>query len=70
LVHHTGGQVIHGELYEVEAALIPRLDRIEGAPELYRLGQVALEGCDRPVYAYFYQQSTEGHSPCADGRWQ
>ena len=64
-----GGQAVHGELYEVEAALIPRLDRIEGAPELYRLGPVALEGCDRPVYSYFYQQSTEGHSPCADGRW-
>jgi gamma-glutamylcyclotransferase (GGCT)/AIG2-like uncharacterized protein YtfP len=71
LVHQAaGGQAIHGELYEVEAALIPLLDRMESAPALYQLGPVALEGCDRPVFAYFYQQGTEGHSPCADGRWE
>jgi gamma-glutamylcyclotransferase (GGCT)/AIG2-like uncharacterized protein YtfP len=70
LIHDAGGQAIHGELYEVEAALIPLLDRVEGAPELYRLGPVALEGCDRPVYAYFYQQSTLGYSPCEGNRWE
>jgi gamma-glutamylcyclotransferase (GGCT)/AIG2-like uncharacterized protein YtfP len=65
-----GGQAVHGELYEVEAALIPLLDRVEGAPALYRLGPVALEGGDGSAYAYFYRQSTEGYSPCADGRWE
>jgi gamma-glutamylcyclotransferase (GGCT)/AIG2-like uncharacterized protein YtfP len=70
LVHASGGQAIHGELYEVEAALIPQLDRMEGAPALYQLAPVALEDCDKPVYAYFYQQSTASHPLCADGRWK
>jgi gamma-glutamylcyclotransferase (GGCT)/AIG2-like uncharacterized protein YtfP len=55
-----GGRPIPGELYEVERALIPRLDQIEGAPELYRLEPVVLEGETAPGYAYLYRGSTEG----------
>jgi gamma-glutamylaminecyclotransferase len=71
LVHHSGeGWAIHGELYEVEASLIERLDRIEGAPSLFRLEPVLIDGHPGEVFAYFYQQSTEGFSLCVDGRWR
>ncbi len=70
LVHRTvEGQTIHGELYEVEASLIERLDRIEGAPSLFRLEPILVDGYSGEVFAYFYQQSTEGYLLCMDGRW-
>src|SRR5262249_34091377 len=43
VVAEKDGRAVHGELYEVERRLIPRLDRIEGAPELYRLEPVEVE---------------------------
>ena len=64
-----GGQAVHGELYEVERHLVPRLDRLEGAPELYRLEPVELEAEPGPVYTYLYQLPTEDLAPCADGCW-
>ena len=71
LVHHTReGWAIHGELYEVAASLIKRLDHIEGAPSLFRLEPVFIEDHPGEVFAYFYQQSTEGFSLCMDGRWR
>jgi gamma-glutamylcyclotransferase (GGCT)/AIG2-like uncharacterized protein YtfP len=70
LVHRDqGGQAIEGELYEVETSLIPRLDRIEGAPELYRLEPIDLEDAG-PAYAYFYQSPIQGREECAGGRWE
>jgi gamma-glutamylcyclotransferase (GGCT)/AIG2-like uncharacterized protein YtfP len=63
------GQPVRGELYEVAAGLVPRLDEIEGAPELFRLRPVALEGHSGPVYAYFYQRDGGGIPPCPGGRW-
>ncbi len=71
LVHAPSeGQAIHGELYEIDADLIPRLDRIEGAPSLYRLGPILIEGCTGEVCAYFYQGGIERFARCQDNRWK
>jgi gamma-glutamylcyclotransferase (GGCT)/AIG2-like uncharacterized protein YtfP len=64
-----GGQVVQGELYAVEAALRPRLDAVEGAPALFRLGPVVIEGEVAPAYAYFYQPRAGGRPRLAAGRW-
>jgi gamma-glutamylaminecyclotransferase len=71
LVRSAGeGRVIHGELYEIDAGLIGRLDRIEGAPSLFRLEPILIDGHAGEVVAYFYQGNVEGFPPCADGRWK
>jgi gamma-glutamylaminecyclotransferase len=70
LVHRpTAGRAVHGELYEVAASLIETLDRIEGAPSLYRLEPVLIEGRAGDVFAYFYQQDTSGLAFCPGDRW-
>ncbi|HEY7157810.1 MAG TPA: gamma-glutamylcyclotransferase family protein [Gemmataceae bacterium] len=70
LVHHEeGGRAIFGELYEVAASLIKRLNRIEGAPSLFRLEPVLIEGNTDEVFAYIYQRDTDGYSLCVEGRW-
>jgi gamma-glutamylcyclotransferase (GGCT)/AIG2-like uncharacterized protein YtfP len=63
------GQAVEGELYEVAGEQVERLDQIEGAPLLFRLGLVNVEGYEGPVYAYYYQQATDGRPLCPDGRW-
>jgi gamma-glutamylcyclotransferase (GGCT)/AIG2-like uncharacterized protein YtfP len=65
----SDGRAIHGELYEVERRLIPELDRIEGAPGLYLLGPVEIEGEAGPVYAYAYRRPTDGLPIVAGDRW-
>jgi gamma-glutamylcyclotransferase (GGCT)/AIG2-like uncharacterized protein YtfP len=71
LVDRTAeGYAIHGELYEIETGLIEQLDRIEGAPNLFRLEPVLIDGHPGEVFAYFYQESTEGFSLCRDGCWK
>lgn len=64
------GRAIHGELYEIDASLIALLDRIEGAPSLFRLEPVLIEDYPGEVFAYFYQASLEGCSRCEDNRWK
>lgn len=65
----TAGQVIHGELYQVALDLRSWLDRIEGAPTLFRLEPIELDGNEGPAFAYFFQQSSEGFARCFDGVW-
>lgn len=71
LVHRTDeGRAVHGELYEVAADLIERLDRIEGAPSLFRREPVLIEDNPGEVFAYIYQQDTVGFGLCAKDRWR
>ena len=71
LVHRTDdGRAVHGELYEIAADLIERLDRIEDAPSLYRLELVRIDGYGGEVFGYFYQGSVEGFAVCEDNRWK
>jgi gamma-glutamylaminecyclotransferase len=69
LVRRANGRVIEGELYEVDASLMPRLDRIEGAPALFRLERVEIEGSDGAVFAYFYQPDGAGRPVYEAARW-
>ena len=70
LVHSpTDGQAVQGEVYEVERGLLPWLDDVEGAPELYRLEPVELEG-QGPAHAYFYQGRAANRVRCPFGRWE
>jgi gamma-glutamylcyclotransferase (GGCT)/AIG2-like uncharacterized protein YtfP len=70
LVHRPAeGRSVRGELYRVETRLRDRLDREEGAPALFRLEPVALEGVDGPAYAYLYQRSVEGRALCEQDHW-
>jgi gamma-glutamylcyclotransferase (GGCT)/AIG2-like uncharacterized protein YtfP len=63
------GQAVHGELYEVAVDLLPLLDKAEGAPTLYRLEPIEVEGWDGPASAYLYQKSVEGKPAYPDNRW-
>jgi gamma-glutamylcyclotransferase (GGCT)/AIG2-like uncharacterized protein YtfP len=64
-----GGRAVFGELYEVAASLIERLDRIEGAPSLFRLEPVLIQGHVGDVFTYIYQQDARACSLCAEDRW-
>lgn len=65
----SGGRTIVGELYEVAPGLLPLLDEVEGAPELFRLSEVALEGTEGPVHAYFFQGDPVGVPVYRYQRW-
>jgi gamma-glutamylcyclotransferase (GGCT)/AIG2-like uncharacterized protein YtfP len=65
----AGGQAVAGELYEVAGPLLDLLDRLEGAPRLFRLGPVELEGPPGSAFAYFYQRDPNGSPLCPDGCW-
>jgi gamma-glutamylcyclotransferase (GGCT)/AIG2-like uncharacterized protein YtfP len=62
-------QAVEGELYAVMGPLLDLLDRIEGAPRLFRLAPIELEGESEPAFAYFYQRDVNGHPLCPEGRW-
>jgi gamma-glutamylcyclotransferase (GGCT)/AIG2-like uncharacterized protein YtfP len=64
------GQAIAGELYQVATTLLPRLDRIEGAPELYRLEPILIAEHSGPVFAYFYQGDIRNRRLCVPPRWE
>jgi gamma-glutamylaminecyclotransferase len=64
------GQVVQGELYEVNCALRDRLDHFEEAPELFDLGRVKLESVAGPVWTYFYQGGSSGKPVIESGLWQ
>jgi gamma-glutamylcyclotransferase (GGCT)/AIG2-like uncharacterized protein YtfP len=71
LIHRArNGRAIRGELYEVAVRMIETLDEMEGAPRLFRLERVHLEGHASDVLAYFYQQDADGCSLSAEDRWR
>jgi gamma-glutamylcyclotransferase (GGCT)/AIG2-like uncharacterized protein YtfP len=63
------GQVVHGELYEVERSLLPWLDEVEGAPDSFALAPIELEG-GGPAWAYYYQQDARGRPLVEPGVWR
>jgi gamma-glutamylcyclotransferase (GGCT)/AIG2-like uncharacterized protein YtfP len=64
-----GGRAVCGELYEAEGRLLPELDVLEGSPDWFRLGAVAVVGRADPVYAYFYQPAPHGVPTYEGERW-
>lgn len=54
-----GTGVVHGEVFDVPAALLPRLDFLEGHPDGYRRTPVTtLEGRDVEAYLWFHGVET------------
>ncbi len=60
---------VHGELYEVRSGLLPRLDAIEGSPNLFRLEEIEVEGVDGPVYSYFFKMRIDNPKVIEENRW-
>ncbi|MFO0842543.1 MAG: gamma-glutamylcyclotransferase family protein [Gemmataceae bacterium] len=65
-----GGQVVHGELYEVDHGLVDWLDATEGSPDWFKLGPVEVVGVSGAVWAYFYQGEPGDRPRVASGRWE
>jgi gamma-glutamylaminecyclotransferase len=64
------GRSIAGELYEVPVAKVAFLDEAEGAPTLFRLEPIAIEGVPGPVLAYLYQPAPSGVPRYPWQRWE
>jgi gamma-glutamylcyclotransferase (GGCT)/AIG2-like uncharacterized protein YtfP len=64
------GDVVHGELYEVDCALVDWLDAMEGSPDWFKLEPVEVEGQGGVVWAYFYQGEPGDRPRVAAGRWE
>lgn len=66
------GRQIEGELWEVHKSRIDLLDQIEGAPVLYRMENVDIEGEERLVQTYFfkYKIQTSKAPVIENNRWE
>jgi gamma-glutamylcyclotransferase (GGCT)/AIG2-like uncharacterized protein YtfP len=69
LIADGQGQIVLGELYEVEERLIDWLDAVEGAPDWFKRQPIEIDGSRQPVWAYFYQGDVTGCPRIASGRW-
>jgi gamma-glutamylcyclotransferase (GGCT)/AIG2-like uncharacterized protein YtfP len=65
----NGGRQIEGELWEIDTPRIELLDQIEGAPNLYRMEEVKIDGEDGPIYAYFFRLRTKNTPIYEASRW-
>lgn len=63
------GSTVHGELYDVETALLDWLDAVEGAPDWFDLRPIDLDGIPGPVFAYYYQGDPSRHPRIESGTW-
>jgi gamma-glutamylaminecyclotransferase len=65
-----GSTAVHGELYEVDAVLLARLDVFEDVPEMYRRDVVQLQG-QASAQAYLLQPShAQGRPRVPSGDWR
>ena len=69
LVWADDGDVVYGELYEIDQVLVLTLDRLEGAPQWFDLAPVEIAGRAGPVWAYYYMQTPSGRQ-VPGGRWE
>ncbi len=63
-----GDTAVEGEVYEVDAALLRRLDEFEEHPEVYRRATIELEDGARAI-AYLFRASAGDPRVIAGGRW-
>lgn len=65
-----GSTAVHGELYEVDAQLLARLDVFEDVPAMYRRDVVQLQG-QAPAQAYVLQPDhVHGRPRVPSGDWR
>ena len=61
MIHDGQDLAVHGELWEVDAVCLQRLDEIEAVPTLYQRAVVELVLPQQDsVQAYLYKQSLDG----------
>jgi gamma-glutamylcyclotransferase (GGCT)/AIG2-like uncharacterized protein YtfP len=60
------GLSVRGEVWEVDAATLQKLDAYEGVPHLYTRRQIALEDFPGPVLAYFFTGDVSLFPDCGD----
>jgi gamma-glutamylcyclotransferase (GGCT)/AIG2-like uncharacterized protein YtfP len=63
------GHGVLGEVYEVEESLLPWLEAVEGAPELFKREPIEIQGYSEVVWAYFYQGNLAGLHRIEAGEW-
>lgn len=66
----NNGKKIQGELYEVNKLLIKTLDKIEVAPDLFRLEPVEIINESRPTFAYFFKHKLDKIIIYDETRWK
>lgn len=67
LKEHPDGKV-HGEVYEVDAPTLERLDRLEGHPHMYERRLIeTVEG--KKVWTYFYNGNVDNRHFIRSGIW-
>lgn len=64
-----GTTAVRGELFEIDAALLPALDRYEDVPELYERRSIEIGG--QPAIAYvLHPELSRGVAVIASGDWR
>jgi len=67
----TGGDTIHGEVYDVDERTLARLDRLEVHPTLYRRTRIHLaDGSRAEIYLLASMGRIEGRPVIASGDWR
>lgn len=59
---------VHGEIYEVDAPVLERLDRLEGHPDLYTRKEVLTENGVK-CWTYFYNGNVDNRHYIRSGVW-
>jgi gamma-glutamylaminecyclotransferase len=60
------GVAVRGELWEVDPRIVPVLDQLEDAPELYHRATIEVRHTAPPVFAYLYRKDVTGFTDCGD----
>lgn len=61
-----GGNVVHGEVYEVTQEIMNRCDTYEGHPDLFK--RTFMDHAN--FYVYVYQGSVDGRPLVPGGKWE
>lgn len=69
LVRREPGDVIHGEVYEVDSSRQDWLDTIESVPSYFKKELIDVVGLPSPVWAYFYQRDLAEEPRISSGHW-
>jgi len=58
------GAAVAGEIWRVDESCLTQLDRLEGAPALFRRAPIEVEEFTEAVSAYFYNGDVTGWRDC------
>lgn len=60
------GVAVVGEIWRVDEACLPQLDRLEGAPALFRRAPIAASDFPEPLFAYLFNGDVTTLMECGD----